>query len=150
MSNKINEMAQYAESHDFADEMAAGQWETDVVEDPMISTSIRLPKSVMDQVRRAAELDKVKPTAWIRRLVESALTQQPAADAATSSSLEERVSGIEEVLIASIEKLSIAGPLLSDETLQNVAPQRLLEQLVQRTKNTMSEGDIHTVKHGDG
>src|SRR5437763_13597125 len=40
--------------------------------DPMITTSLRLPKSVLDRVRLLAARDGVKPTALIRRWTEQA------------------------------------------------------------------------------
>jgi hypothetical protein len=44
--------------------------ETDVVADPMVTTSLRLPKSLLDWVRVQAEQQDLKPTALIRRWVE--------------------------------------------------------------------------------
>ena len=40
--NKLNEIADYAEDHDFAAEMKQGTWEANNA-DPMITTSVRLP-----------------------------------------------------------------------------------------------------------
>ena len=44
--------------------------ETDVATDPMVTTSLRLPKSLLDWVRDQAEEQDMKPTALIRRWVE--------------------------------------------------------------------------------
>lgn len=44
--------------------------ETDVAADPMVTTSLRLPKSLLDWVRTQAEQQDLKPTALIRRWVE--------------------------------------------------------------------------------
>ncbi|MDI2032131.1 hypothetical protein QFW96_26175 [Saccharopolyspora sp. TS4A08] len=43
--------------------------------DPMITTSLRLPESLLDQVRDRAAAEDVKTTAWIRGLIESELAR---------------------------------------------------------------------------
>ncbi len=53
-----------------AGEMDGGAWETDVDPDPMVTTSVRLPKSLLDWVREQADAGRVKPTALIRRWIE--------------------------------------------------------------------------------
>jgi len=58
------------QGHSTADEMADGTWETDVDVDPMVTTSLRLPKSLLDRVREQAAAEHVKPTALVRRWVE--------------------------------------------------------------------------------
>ncbi|TDD51456.1 hypothetical protein [Saccharopolyspora elongata] len=40
----------------------------------MITTSLRLPKSLLDQVRARAAEEDMKTTAWIRVLIEAALS----------------------------------------------------------------------------
>lgn len=52
------------------DMLADGRWETDVDPDPMVTTSLRLPKSLLDWVREQAAQERVKPTALIRRWIE--------------------------------------------------------------------------------
>lgn len=47
-----------------------GAWETDTEDDPMVTTSIRLPKTLLDWVRAQADDQGVKPTALIRRWIE--------------------------------------------------------------------------------
>ncbi|MFC0434097.1 CopG family transcriptional regulator [Kutzneria buriramensis] len=44
--------------------------------DPMITTSLRLPQSVLDRVRVLATRDGVKPTALIRRWTEQACARE--------------------------------------------------------------------------
>jgi hypothetical protein len=44
--------------------------------DPMITTSLRLPQSVLDRVRVLAARDGVKPTALIRRWTEQACVRE--------------------------------------------------------------------------
>ncbi|WP_156096439.1 hypothetical protein [Amycolatopsis jejuensis] len=120
--NKIDEIAEYAATHDFAEEMEQGTWETDVVEDPMISTSIRLPKSLMDRVRQAADDDGVKPTAWIRQLVERKFSEKEAATA-DRTDLEARVSHLE-AAIADIRNIPAQESSRSNRSAAAVRPLR--------------------------
>jgi hypothetical protein len=52
------------------EDMDKGTWEADLDSDPMITTSLRLPKSLLDWIREQAENEDVKPTALIRRWIE--------------------------------------------------------------------------------
>lgn len=67
---KLDELAQHADEHDFSAEMEHGRWETDTAADPMVTTSLRLPKSLLDWVRSQADEAHVKPTALIRQWIE--------------------------------------------------------------------------------
>jgi len=68
---ELLEMRDYYDTHSTADEMAnGGTWETDVDPDPMVTTSLRLPKSLLDWVREQATAEHVKPTALVRRWIE--------------------------------------------------------------------------------
>jgi hypothetical protein len=64
--SKLDEIADYAEHHDFAAEMEQGSWEAGTDVDPMITTSVRLPKSLLDWVRRSAAAQHVRPSVLIR------------------------------------------------------------------------------------
>ena len=68
--SKLDEIADYAEHHDFAAEMEQGSWESDTDADPMITTSVRLPKSLLDWVRRSAAAQHVRPSVLIRQWIE--------------------------------------------------------------------------------
>lgn len=48
--SKLDKIAKYAETHDFSTEMEQGVWEDDTQTDPMVTTSVRLPKSLLDWV----------------------------------------------------------------------------------------------------
>lgn len=65
-----DELAAHAQTHDFSAEMEHGMWETDTEADPMVTTSLRLPKSLLDWVRGQAAAQHVRPTALIRQWVE--------------------------------------------------------------------------------
>lgn len=71
--NRLNEIAEYAEQHDFSAEIEEqGTWhpggEPDA--DPMVSSSLRLPKSLLDWARAEADKNHVRPTALIRTWIE--------------------------------------------------------------------------------
>jgi predicted DNA-binding ribbon-helix-helix protein len=68
--SKLDEIAEYAQSHDFAAEMQDGVWEDEVAADPMVTTSVRLPKSLLDWVREQAEREHVRPSVLIRQWLE--------------------------------------------------------------------------------
>lgn len=82
--NRWEEIADYAENHDFSAEMDSGTCESDVDPDPMVSTSLRLPKSLLDWVREQATAQHSKPTTYIRQLLEEArATNSAPTDVAT-------------------------------------------------------------------
>ncbi|WP_406688811.1 hypothetical protein REH65_21220 [Saccharopolyspora sp. ID03-671] len=73
---KLDKIAEYYDSHDMSEVMESGHWVEEPPEpDPMITTSLRLPKSLLDQVRDRAAAEDVKTTAWIRGLIESELAR---------------------------------------------------------------------------
>ncbi|MGH9071144.1 MAG: hypothetical protein ACRDX8_08285 [Acidimicrobiales bacterium] len=67
---KLDEIAAHAASHDFAAEIDQGVWEDDTEPDPMVTTSLRLPKSLLDWVRERATDQHVRPSVLIRQWVE--------------------------------------------------------------------------------
>ncbi|MDA3630162.1 hypothetical protein [Saccharopolyspora oryzae] len=87
---KLNELAQHYDNTDVSAEMDAGHWETEPApSDPMITTSLRLPKSLLDRVRVRAAQEDMKATAWIRVLIETTLSGSEA------DSIEARVRRLE-------------------------------------------------------
>lgn len=68
--SKLDEIAKYADSHDFAAEMEQGVWETDTEDDPMLTTSLRLRKSLLARVRAQAAAEHVRPSVLIRQWIE--------------------------------------------------------------------------------
>ena len=69
--DKIARLREHYDTTDTAEEIerSEGTWETDVESDPMVTTSLRLPKSDLDWVREQASAAGVKPTALIRRWI---------------------------------------------------------------------------------
>ncbi|MFJ8429902.1 hypothetical protein ACIQ9P_01230 [Kitasatospora sp. NPDC094019] len=76
----VEALAEYYETHELTEEeiMAAEPAEPVPVESVMITTSLRLPKPVMDEVRRRAGLRGIKPTAIMREWIEAAVADQEA------------------------------------------------------------------------
>lgn len=65
-----DEVTAHAQEQDFSAAMAAGVWETDTSSDPMVTTSVRLPKSLLNRVRDQAAAQHVRPSGLIRRWIE--------------------------------------------------------------------------------
>lgn len=68
--SKLDEIAAHAETHDFSADMEEGVWEADTEADPMVTTSLRLPKSLLDWVREQAVAQHVRPSGLIRQWIE--------------------------------------------------------------------------------
>ena len=66
----VNALRQYYDTTDQSPMIERAVLETDVDPDPMVTTSLRLPKSLLDWVRGQAEEQGLKPTALLRRWVE--------------------------------------------------------------------------------
>lgn len=68
--SKLDEIAAHAQTHDFSTEMEQGMWETDTEVDPMVTTSLRLPKSLLDWVREESAAQHLRPSGLIRQWIE--------------------------------------------------------------------------------
>jgi len=55
---------------DLTDAIDSATRDTEVDSDPMVVTSVRMPRSLLEWVREQAAIDQVKPTALIRRWIE--------------------------------------------------------------------------------
>ncbi len=76
---RIDELAAWADEHDFSEEIARATPRHNVAkEEVMISSSIRLPKSLMDQVRAQARAANVPTTALMRQWILDRLDSDPA------------------------------------------------------------------------
>lgn len=109
-----DELRERFDGADLSGAIDSAVWESDGESDPMIVTSVRLPKSLLDWVREQAAVDQVKPTALIRRWIEDRrrdLSEGPASvadDAVTR--LTERVSRLEAVALRVVAVDDGAGP----------------------------------------
>jgi hypothetical protein len=88
------ELADHYDSHDTAEEMNGGRWETDVTPEPMITTSLRLPQWLMADVRADARRRGIKPSALIREILEQELTS----GVPRQRDLEQRVRALEDAI----------------------------------------------------
>src|ERR687893_683758 len=88
---KLNRLAEYYDTHDTSGELERAELVDEAVEpDPMVSLSLRLPKSLLDWVRAQARSERTKPPQLIRRWIEERRTGEP--------SLEERVRRLEDLV----------------------------------------------------
>jgi hypothetical protein len=89
---KLQRLAEYYDTHDTSDELKRAKLiEEPADPDPMISLSLRLPKSLLDWVRTQARTEHTKPTQLIRRWIEEhRSTGEP--------SLEQRVRRLEDLI----------------------------------------------------
>ena len=121
------ELARLRDHYDKADlsaEIERARWETDVETDPMVTTSLRLPKSLLDWVREQAEAEQVKPTALIRRWIEQQRAE-PAAD----------VGGRLERLVERLEHV-VTGDGGADVTVRAWTPQPARESWARSARST--------------
>jgi uncharacterized protein YdiU (UPF0061 family) len=73
---KLERIAQEYETTDASAELERAEYDDSTVAEPMVTTSLRLPKPVMDAVRAAAEARGVRPTTLMREWVEQQLLDQ--------------------------------------------------------------------------
>jgi hypothetical protein len=96
-------LREHFDGSDLSAAIDSATWETGVESDPMIVTSVRLPKSLLDWVRGQAAVDQVKPTALIRRWIEDrrrgSAEQEAGTEADVVARLAERVSRLEAVAL---------------------------------------------------
>jgi hypothetical protein len=71
------------------------RWEAGTDADPMITTSVRLPKSLLGWVRRSAATQHVRPSVLIRQWIEQ---HRDAAEAEGTGDLAARVERLERVV----------------------------------------------------
>ena len=73
---KLNELRDYYDHADTADDMADAELDTTVVPSPMSGITIRLPAELLERVRQFAAAEHVKTTALIRQWVEEAVSSR--------------------------------------------------------------------------
>lgn len=79
-ADELAGVAEHVESHDMADVVDTAVGETGVAAEPMVVTSIRLPRPLMQRVRAQADAAGVPATALIRGWVEDRLVAQETGD----------------------------------------------------------------------
>lgn len=89
---KLQRLAEYYDIHDTSEELERAELIDEPMDpDPMISLSLRLPKTLLDWVRGQARTEHTKPTQLIRRWIEERR-------AIGEPSLEERVRRLEDLV----------------------------------------------------
>ncbi|MGH4016050.1 MAG: hypothetical protein ACRDSL_19430 [Pseudonocardiaceae bacterium] len=89
---KLQRLAEYYDTHDTSTEIQRAELVDEPVDpDPMVSLSLRLPKSLLDWVRTQARAEHTKPTQLIRRWIEEHRSSG-------ELSLEERVRRLENLV----------------------------------------------------
>lgn len=97
-NQKIDELRGHYDATDTSDQMDDATWETDVDPNPMVTTSLRLPKDVLDWVREQAAEQHTKPTALIRQWIEQ---RRAGHRAIAPSAVEDRLQRLEHAVFDS-------------------------------------------------
>lgn len=82
-SDRLAEAAEYYETHDISQEMEAGTWEDHEGKQPAAAMSgfnTRLPTTVLNDARAIARARGMTTGAWIREVIEAAVSKQKAGD----------------------------------------------------------------------
>ena len=87
---EIERLRQHYDHTDLSGSIDRAGLDTDVDPNPMVTTSLRLPKDVLDWVREQAEDQHTKPTALIRQWIEERRGQ--------TRDLEARLSRLEQAV----------------------------------------------------
>lgn len=129
--NKLDALRDYYDTHCTADEMEDGTWETDVYPNPMVSTSLRLPKDVLDWVRAQAATEGIGHTALIRRWIE----QRRALEQADAARVDQRLDVLAEAVLAVGSAVAQPNAALAD-ALRRVAESVPTQQQGDRDADT--------------
>jgi uncharacterized protein YdiU (UPF0061 family) len=73
---QLERIAHEYEAGDASADLERAEYDDSTVAEPMVTTSLRLPKPVMDAVRAAADARGVRPTTLMREWVEQQLLDQ--------------------------------------------------------------------------
>jgi hypothetical protein len=138
---KLDELREHFDAADLTDAVDTAVWETEVDTDPMIVTSVRLPKSLLDWVRERAAAEQVKPTALIRRWIEErrdAPAGTPTGGGDTSmAQLADRVSRLETFAV----RVATTGPQADSDSMTDLMSVLLASAEAARTKSRSSTSD---------
>ncbi|MGH3321425.1 MAG: CopG family antitoxin [Streptosporangiaceae bacterium] len=75
---QIKELADYYDTHELVEEIERAERDDTVTAEPMVVTSLRLPKPVMDALRDAARARGVGTTQLMREWLEERLAREVA------------------------------------------------------------------------
>ncbi|MGI8816451.1 MAG: hypothetical protein ACR2G2_14565 [Pseudonocardia sp.] len=96
---ELAELREHFDTADLSDDIEAATWKSAAEPDPMVVTSLRLPKSLLDWVRGQADAERVKPTALIRRWLEDRRSGERGEPDVTLASLAARIDRLESVTL---------------------------------------------------
>ncbi len=103
-----DELAEYYDKADLSGDIEHAAWDTETDSDPMVVTSLRLPKSLLDWIRAEAAAHRTRPTSLIRRWLDERRTEQDG-DHTSLAALAERVERLESVTLK-VARSSPAAP----------------------------------------
>jgi uncharacterized protein YceH (UPF0502 family) len=106
--DELERLARHYEDTDASDEIAAGRT---VTPEPMITTSLRLPRAVVEGLRREAAERGVRYTSLLREIAEQhvAGTSEEGASSAALARLEAKVDGLAKEVRAAYSARSEPG-----------------------------------------
>lgn len=107
------ELAEHYDRTDLSGEIKRASWESEVDADPMVVTSLRLPKSLLDWIRDEAASEHARPTALIRRWLEERRSDRQR-EQVTLTDLATRVDRLESVTLE-VARSTPAAPGTSDD-----------------------------------
>jgi ferredoxin-NADP reductase len=84
--DRLEQAAEHYETGDASAELERADYDDSTTAEPMVTTSLRLPKPVMDAIRAAADARGIRPTALMREWVEQQLLEQAAGEQVISIS----------------------------------------------------------------
>jgi hypothetical protein len=87
---ELDALAAHYDTHDTGSEMAGGEW----IDPPMVTTSLRLPKPLVDALKAEAGQQHIRHTALMRRV----LTAHVAGEAVEQTEILDRLKRIERLL----------------------------------------------------
>jgi predicted DNA-binding protein len=94
-AGELDDLAAYYDTHDTADEMDDGRW---VDPRPMMTTSLRLPADVVEELKARARRKGVRYTALLREILERAARGEQAAEEEELTQINRRLARIETAL----------------------------------------------------
>lgn len=74
--NDLEQTAAFYDTHDTSADLERAEFDDSVVAEPMITTSLRVPKPVMDGIRAAAEARGMRATVLMREWIEERLARE--------------------------------------------------------------------------
>lgn len=87
---ELEALAEHYADHDTGSEMSGGEW----VDPPMVTTSLRLPKPLVDALKAEAGQQHIRHTALMRRV----LTAHVAGESVEQTEILDRLKRIERLL----------------------------------------------------